>query len=94
MAQAISAAARLGLADALASMRGSRSCGRGCVLRAGGGHDISHEVPRLLTTEAVQAFDIVIMKGSDDACTVFLGKRRASLGSPLTGLTLRRPPWR
>ncbi|WP_405450628.1 arsenate reductase ArsC [Streptomyces achromogenes] len=39
------------------------------------GIDISAEVPKVLTTEAVQASDVVITMGCGDACPVFPGKR-------------------
>jgi arsenate reductase (thioredoxin) len=39
------------------------------------GIDISAERPKLLTTDAVEASDIVITMGCGDACPVFPGKR-------------------
>jgi arsenate reductase len=39
------------------------------------GIDISREVPKVLTTEAVQASDVVITMGCGDACPIFPGKR-------------------
>jgi protein-tyrosine-phosphatase len=39
------------------------------------GIDIGQEVPKVLTTEAVQASDVVITMGCDDACPFFPGKR-------------------
>ncbi|MGD3105685.1 arsenate reductase ArsC [Streptomyces sp. YGL11-2] len=39
------------------------------------GIDISAEVPKVLTTEAVQASDVVITMGCGDTCPVFPGKR-------------------
>lgn len=39
------------------------------------GIDISAETPKILTTEAVQASDVVITMGCGDACPVFPGKR-------------------
>ena len=39
------------------------------------GLDISREFPKPLTTEAVQASDVVITMGCGDACPVFPGKR-------------------
>jgi arsenate reductase (thioredoxin) len=39
------------------------------------GVDISAEVPKVLTTEAVQMSDVVITMGCGDACPVFPGKR-------------------
>ncbi|WP_258341691.1 arsenate reductase ArsC [Saccharopolyspora gregorii] len=39
------------------------------------GIDLSREVPKKLTTEAVSAADVVITMGCGDACPVFPGKR-------------------
>lgn len=39
------------------------------------GIDISHEFPKRLTTDAVEAADVVITMGCGDACPVFPGKR-------------------
>ena len=39
------------------------------------GIDISHEVPKVLTTSAVQESDVVITMGCGDACPYFPGKR-------------------
>jgi len=39
------------------------------------GIDITGEQPKVLTTEAVQASDVVITMGCGDACPVFPGKR-------------------
>lgn len=39
------------------------------------GIDISRQVPKVLTTEAVQASDVVITMGCGDACPIFPGKR-------------------
>ncbi len=39
------------------------------------GIDISHEKPKILTTEAVQASDVVITMGCGDTCPFFPGKR-------------------
>jgi protein-tyrosine-phosphatase len=39
------------------------------------GIDISAERPKVLTTEAVQASDVVITMGCGDACPIFPGKR-------------------
>jgi len=39
------------------------------------GIDISDQRPTVLTTEAVEASDVVITMGCDDACPVFPGKR-------------------
>ncbi len=39
------------------------------------GIDMSAAVPKVLTTEAVQASDVVITMGCGDACPIFPGKR-------------------
>src|SRR6516162_1424716 len=39
------------------------------------GLDISHEFPKPLTTGKVQAADVVITMGCEDACPVYPGKR-------------------
>jgi arsenate reductase (thioredoxin) len=39
------------------------------------GIDISDQRPKVLTTEAVEASDVVITMGCGDACPVFPGKR-------------------
>lgn len=39
------------------------------------GIDISNEVPKVLTTEAVQESDVVVTMGCGDACPFFPGKR-------------------
>ncbi|MET8743861.1 arsenate reductase ArsC [Streptomyces sp. NPDC004728] len=39
------------------------------------GIDLSAQLPKVLTTEAVQASDVVITMGCGDACPVFPGKR-------------------
>jgi len=39
------------------------------------GIDISHQTPKILTTDAVQASDVVITMGCGDACPIFPGKR-------------------
>jgi arsenate reductase len=39
------------------------------------GLDLSKEFPKPLTTEAVQAADVVVTMGCGDACPVFPGKR-------------------
>jgi arsenate reductase (thioredoxin) len=39
------------------------------------GIDISREIPKRLTTDRVQAADIVITMGCGDACPVYPGKR-------------------
>ncbi|WP_433520000.1 arsenate reductase ArsC [Nonomuraea sp. CA-143628] len=39
------------------------------------GIDISAEIPKVLTVDAVQAGDVVITMGCGDACPIFPGKR-------------------
>jgi len=39
------------------------------------GIDISDQRPKILTTDAVEASDVVILMGCGDACPVFPGKR-------------------
>ena len=39
------------------------------------GIDIAHNVPKVLTTEAVQESDVVITMGCGDVCPFFPGKR-------------------
>ena len=39
------------------------------------GVDITAEQPKILTTEAVQASDVVVTMGCGDACPIFPGKR-------------------
>jgi arsenate reductase (thioredoxin) len=39
------------------------------------GIDISNQTPKVLTTDAVQASDVVITMGCGDACPIFPGKR-------------------
>ncbi len=39
------------------------------------GIDIAHATPKVLTTEAVEASDVVITMGCGDACPIFPGKR-------------------
>lgn len=39
------------------------------------GIDMSAEVPKILTTEAVQESDVVITMGCGDTCPIFPGKR-------------------
>jgi arsenate reductase (thioredoxin) len=39
------------------------------------GLDIAREIPKVLTTEAVESSDVVITMGCGDACPVFPGKR-------------------
>ncbi|MER5997992.1 arsenate reductase ArsC [Nonomuraea angiospora] len=39
------------------------------------GIDISAEIPKVLTVDAVQASDVVITMGCGDACPIFPGKR-------------------
>jgi protein-tyrosine-phosphatase len=39
------------------------------------GIDIAAEVPKILTTDAVQASDVVVTMGCGDSCPFFAGKR-------------------
>jgi arsenate reductase len=39
------------------------------------GIDIANQIPKILTTESVQASDVVITMGCGDACPIFPGKR-------------------
>jgi len=39
------------------------------------GIDIAAQIPKVLTTDAVQACDVVITMGCGDACPIFPGKR-------------------
>jgi protein-tyrosine-phosphatase len=39
------------------------------------GLDVSHEFPKPLTTDKVQAADVVITMGCGDACPIYPGKR-------------------
>ena len=39
------------------------------------GINISAQTPKILTTESVQASDVVITMGCGDACPIFPGKR-------------------
>jgi arsenate reductase (thioredoxin) len=39
------------------------------------GIDISRQIPKVLTTDAVQSSDVVITMGCGDACLIFPGKR-------------------
>jgi arsenate reductase len=39
------------------------------------GIDVSREFPKVLTTDAVEAADVVVSMGCGDACPVFPGKR-------------------
>ncbi len=39
------------------------------------GIDMSHEIPKVLTTEAVKESDVVITMGCGDTCPIFPGKR-------------------
>ena len=39
------------------------------------GIDISAETPKILTTDAVQASDVVVTMGCGDTCPIFPGKR-------------------
>ena len=49
------------------------------------GIDLSHEFPKPLTDEVVQAADAVITMGCGDACPIYPGKRYEGLGGPLPG---------
>ncbi len=46
-----------------------------CEAMAEIGLDLSREIPKKLTTDAVEAADVVITMGCGDACPVFPGKR-------------------
>lgn len=39
------------------------------------GIDVSAEIPKLLSTDAVEASDVVVTMGCGDACPIFPGKR-------------------
>jgi len=39
------------------------------------GIDIAQQTPKILTTDSVQASDVVITMGCGDACPIFTGKR-------------------
>ena len=39
------------------------------------GIDLSQAIPKILTTQAVEASDVVVTMGCGDACPVFPGKR-------------------
>ncbi|MCE9634240.1 MAG: arsenate reductase ArsC [Planctomycetes bacterium] len=39
------------------------------------GVDLAHELPKMLTPDAVRAADVVVTMGCGDACPVFPGKR-------------------
>jgi arsenate reductase len=39
------------------------------------GIDIAHQVPKVLTTDSVEASDVVITMGCGDVCPVYPGKR-------------------
>ncbi|MFM9611660.1 aquaporin [Streptomyces niveiscabiei] len=71
----------LGLAGDRVQVRSAGSAPAGTVnpavveALAEAGIDISAEVPKVLTTEAVQASDVVITMGCGDTCPVFPGKR-------------------
>jgi protein-tyrosine-phosphatase len=55
------------------------------------GIDISREVPKRLTTDQVQAADVVITMGCGDACPVYPGKRYLDWDLPdPAGLTVDR----
>lgn len=58
------------------------------------GIDVSAEVPKVLTVEAVQASDVVITVGCGDTCPVFPGKRYLDwqlLDPPGQGVDAVRP---
>ncbi|MFD9221428.1 arsenate reductase ArsC [Streptomyces sp. NPDC060064] len=58
------------------------------------GIDISAQTPKILTTEAVQASDVVVTMGCGDACPYFPGKRYLDwkLGDPAgQGVAAVRP---
>ena len=44
------------------------------------GIDISAQTPKVLTTDAVQASDVVVTMGCGDTCPVFPGKRYEDWG--------------
>jgi arsenate reductase (thioredoxin) len=46
------------------------------------GLDLSHEYPKPLTADKVQAADVVITMGCGDACPVYPGKRYEDWGLP------------
>jgi arsenate reductase (thioredoxin) len=46
------------------------------------GIDISDQRPKVLTTDAVQASDVVITMGCGDACPIFPGKRYEEWAAP------------
>jgi arsenate reductase len=46
------------------------------------GLDLSHEYPKPLTADKVQAADVVITMGCGDACPVYPGKRYLDWGLP------------
>ena len=48
------------------------------------GIDISDQRPKVLTTDAVEASDVVITMGCGDACPVFPGQALPRLGSSTT----------
>jgi len=55
------------------------------------GIDISREIPKRLTTDQVQAADVVITMGCGDACPVYAGKRYLEWDLPdPAGLTVDR----
>ncbi|MDQ0868213.1 arsenate reductase [Arthrobacter sp. V1I9] len=59
------------------------------------GIDMSAEVPKVLTTEAVKESDVVITMGCGDECPYFPGKRVRGLGPGRPGRQGRRigPPY-
>ena len=58
-----------------ASMPGNRVNPVAIQAMAEEGIDISTQTPKVLTTESVQASDVVITMGCGDACPIFPGKR-------------------
>ena len=55
------------------------------------GIDISREIPKRLTTDQVQAADVVITMGCGDACPVYPGKRYLDWDLPdPAGMTVDR----
>jgi arsenate reductase len=57
------------------SLPGDRVNPAAVVAMAEAGIDISDQRPKVLTTDAVEASDVVITMGCGDACPVFPGKR-------------------
>ena len=59
------------------------------------GIDMSAEVPKILTTEAVRTSDVVITMGCGDTCPIFPGKRYEdwALADPIHSLGMRSRWW-